>query len=333
MLEEIKKRKKIAILRGGKKNYKISMKNGANIILSLLKYNEEVDVIDVVIDIKDNWVEKGIPSDSHRVFSKADYYIDFTDDFNNEYHKLAINLDVKLIFKNQLNNIFGKLNTKRVLNQIGFLTPKYVVFRDKINLKNDMKETWTKFYTPVVIKDINDKYYGNSLLTYSFLEAFNFIKNILDLGHEAILEEHLHGEFVSIAAIPNYRGEDIYISTPVETINANAKSRTVQNKILVDKYIIDHGHHKRSYTHISDTAKDKIKSLVLEIYNSLAFDNYILIDTCIDKNNNIKILEIHNNPHLYTGSRFNFILENSGIDLGKYILNKIDKIEENELIS
>ena len=172
-----------------------------------------------------------------------------------------------------------------------------------------------------------------SLLTYSFLEDFNFIKNILDLGHEAILEEHLHGEFVSIAAIPNYRGEDIYISTPIETINANAKSRTVQNKLLVDKYIIDHGHHKRSYTHISDTAKDKIKSLVLEIYNSLAFDNYILIDTCIDKNNNIKILEIHNNPHLYTGSRFNFILENSGIDLGKYILNKIDKIEENELIS
>ena len=57
MPREIQK-KTIAVLRGGKEDYYRSMKSGANIILSLSRYPEEVDVIDVAIDEDENWFEK-----------------------------------------------------------------------------------------------------------------------------------------------------------------------------------------------------------------------------------------------------------------------------------
>ena len=43
---------------------------------------------------------------------------------------------------------------------------------------------------------------------------------------------------------------------------------------------------------------------------------------------NIKILELHTNPHLFEDSRFNFILRNSGIDMGRFILDRIENLEE-----
>ena len=46
----------------------------------------------------------------------------------------------------------------------------------------------------------------------------------------------------------------------------------------------------------------------------------------------IKVLEVHTSPNLFEDSRLDFILKSSGIDMGQFILDKIDKIEEEDLI-
>lgn len=333
-----KKKTTVAVLRGGNTDYHRSMKSGANVLLSLIRYPEEVNVIDVVIDEKENWFEKGIPSDPHKVFSQADYYIDFTHNFKGDYHNLSRRLNIKPIFKNDLVQVLSRVNVKRVLSQIGFLTTNYVIFRDDKNLENNLKEIWSKFHTPVVIKDGRHIANQKSLLTFSFLEAYKKIKDLLKKGGEVILEEHAEGKYISLAVMPNYRGEDLYIPTPIETINAESKTRFVQNKELKDKYILDHSHNKLSMTHIDEGMKKRLKLIGEEIHKALGLDHHVLIDMClVNKNKDkkgdyeIKILELHTNPHLAEDSRFNFILENSGVDIGRFILDRIEKIKEEAL--
>ena len=89
----------IAIIRGGPSDHLRSMKNGASVIISLSKYLDLIDVIDVSLDKDNNWFEKGVPSDPHKVFSKADFYIDFTNNKFSDYHNLSRKLNVKPIFK------------------------------------------------------------------------------------------------------------------------------------------------------------------------------------------------------------------------------------------
>ncbi|MDQ1282039.1 MAG: ATP-grasp protein [Patescibacteria group bacterium] len=334
MPREIKK-KTVAVLRGGKEDYHKSMKSGANIILSLFSFPEEISVIDVAIDEDGNWFERGIPSDTHKVFSQADYYIDLTKDYNGSHHNLSKKLNIKQILENDFHRVLSRVNVRRILDQLGYETPKYVVLRDSKNLENNLKILWSKFHMPVVIKEGDNTKKSKSLLTYSFLEAYKKIKEIVNSGGEAILEEHLEGEYISIAAIPNYRGEALYFSIPIETIHVSNSPRVVQGKTIKDKYLIDHNHHKRSLTHMDSSLKKKLKGIIEEIHTSLSLDHHIMLDLCLKKKDgeyNIKILELHTNPHLFDDSRFDFILRNSGIDMGKFILGRIENLEEGDKI-
>ena len=329
------KKKSIAVLRGGKEDYHKSMKSGANIILSLSRYPEEVSVSDVVIDENGNWFEKGIPSDSHKVFSQADYYIDLTKDYTGSHHNLSKRLDIKQILENDFNRVLSRINVRRILDQLGYETPRYVVFRDVKNLENNLKTIWSKFHIPVVIKEGDNTKNSKSLLTYSFLEAYKKIKEIISKGGEAFLEEHLEGEYISLGAIPNYRGEDLYVSTPIETMYMSTTPRVVQGKSIKEKYLIDHDHHKKSLTHIDSLLKKKLKEVIEEIHSSLSLDHHIMLDLCLKKKNgeyNMKIIELHTNPHLFDDSRFDFILRNSGVDMGKFIIDRISILEEGDKI-
>lgn len=334
MPRDIKKRS-IAILRGGKEDYYKSMKSGANIILSLSRYPEEISVSDVVVDENGNWFEKGIPSDAHRVLSQADYYIDLTKDYTGSHHNLSKKLNVKQILENDFHRVLSRVNVRRILSQLGYDTPRYFVFRENKNIENDLKTLWNKVHIPVIIKDGDNTKNSKSILTYSFLEAYKQIKKIVNRGGEAILEEHLEGEYISVAAIPNYRGEDLYFPTPIETVYLPSNPRVVQGKTIKDKYLIDHDHHKRSMTHMDSSLKKKLKEIIEEIHTSLSFDHHILLDLCLKKKDGeyvIKILELHTNPHLFDDSRFDFILRNSGIDMGKFIIDRIEILEEGDKV-
>ncbi|MEN9338331.1 MAG: hypothetical protein RI945_56 [Candidatus Parcubacteria bacterium] len=338
------KKKKIAILRGGQADYHRSMKSGANILLSLLKLEEECEVLDVVIDINEKWFEKGVPSDPHRVFSKADFYIDFTEYKHADYHDLAEKLNVMQVFKNDFINNLNRVNVKRIFRQIDINTPRYEVIRDDKNLDSKLKDIWNRFHTPIVIKEVEHHFNEKSLITYSFPEALNKAKYILKKGGEVLIEEHAEGKYLSIVAIPDYRGEDIYVPTPIEMINLGTQAREVNGKILKDKYLSLHDHEKKSLVHVDINLKKELKRLATAIHQSLLLDFHTLIDVVLieEKNNKeskkgedrkyfIKVLELHTLPHMFEDSRFDFIMKNSGVDLGRFVLDRIQVLEEQKL--
>ena len=87
--------------------------------------------------------------------------------------------------------------------------------------------------------------------------------------------------------------------------------------------------------HIDITLKKKLKEILKDIHTSLSIEHHVLLDLCIKKKGDkydIKIIELHTNPNLFDDSRFDFILRNSGIDMGRFIIDRIEKIEESELI-
>lgn len=342
-----KTRKSIAILRGGKDDHIRSIKSGANLIVSLSKYQDILDIIDVILDKDNIWFEKGIPSDPHKVFSKVDYYIDLTNNKDADYHNLSERLNVKNIFNSQKIHLFDRINVRRILNQINISMPRHIFIRDIKNIEQNLKEIWNKFHTPIVIKESNHHFNKKSILTHSFHEALREVKDILSSNGNVIIEEHCNGKYISVVAIPNYRGEDIYIPTPSEIINLDAKRSIIKDRFLIDKYLLDHNHEKKNLIYINDELKNKIKNIIQNIYNTLMIEDYVLIDLAlienkVSKNDNIndkknidytvKILDIHANPHLFEGSRFDFILKNSGIDLGRIIIDKIEDLEEKEKI-
>lgn len=338
----MQRRKTITIIRGGKDDHSRSMRNGANIIMSLSRYQDLIEVIDVTLDEENNWFERGVPSDAHKVFSKADFYIDLTSNKNEDYHTLAQKLDVKPIFRDNHISTPSRVNSRRILSQIGVSVPKYILIRDLQSLKVGLEEAWNRFQTPLVVKESKHEFNYKSVITYSFLEAFEKARQILKRGGEVLLEEHIDGRYVSVAAIPNYRGEDIYIPTPAEIINMKG-DKVVRGKFIREKYLVDHICDKRCLIHAEESLKKEIKKTVEEIYKTFLFENQALVDLAVIEKKSqdrgrkhtheyiIKVLDIHTSPSLFEDSRLDFIFKSSGIDMGQFILSKIDKIEEEEL--
>jgi D-alanine-D-alanine ligase-like ATP-grasp enzyme len=335
--KDIKSKKKIAILRGGKVIHKDSLASGANLILSISK-SEKILPIDVMIDEEGNWFEKGVPSDAHRVLSKADYYIDTTRDHRGAHHDLAEDLKIKHLFKNGHLPFATRTNIKRILSQTNvrdFSHARYRVFRDISNLKNELKDAWLVFHMPVVIRPNNVFTHSKSLLTYSFSEAEKYIREILKNKDEAILEGHVGGRYVSLAVVPEYRGQELYIPIPLENINKDKKDRVVNDIKIKEKYLNSHTHHKDIFSHADKGLKDKLKNITEEIYNSLSLDAQALIDfALIEKEGGdieIKILEVHTDPHLFEDSRFESALRASGVDMAKFIEDRVERVEEETL--
>lgn len=333
------RKKTIAIIRGGKDDYFRSMKNGANIIHALSKYTDKINVLDVFIDEKNIWFEKGVPSDFHRVFSKADFYIDFTNNKYAEYHDLAKKLKVISIFNDSDISTLNRINIKRILSQLNIESPKCIIIRDANNLEHNLKEVWKKFHTPIVIKEIEHKFNEKSVLTHSFIELYQKVKNILDKRSEVLIEEYAAGKHISIGIVPNYRNEELYISTPIEILNINLGDKNLNSKSLKNKSLMEHKNEKRSLFFLKEGLKNNMKNLVIKIYKSLSLNNHSMIDICLvedkslkDIKYSLKILDVHIFPQVFEDSRFDFILRNSGVDIGKYIIDRIEKLEEEEKI-
>jgi len=330
-------KKKIAILRGGKKIHKESLASGNQVLLSLNKYLEEVEPVDIFIDQQGNWFEKGVPSDMHRALSKVDYFLDLTRDWHGEHHNLAEKINLQHVFPNTFISMNSRVNLRRILQQLTLgenLFSKYFLFRDKKNLDLDLKTAWWNLHMPVVLRPNNISGNEKSILTYSFAEAKKYIQKILEQGEEVLAEDYVEGQYLSLVLIPNYRGEDFYIPIALQILHNNLQERKVGEKKIKDKVLISHQHQKNIFFfhHSDNDLKNKLRELTKQIYQTLLLNRHLMIDFAILDNQKIKILEIHLDPHFFKDSRFNEIVSASGVDIGKVILDRMQKLEEMNLI-
>lgn len=321
-------KKSIAILRGGNKDRTRSLQNGARAILALAKYNDEVRVLDVVIDEDNHWYERGIPSSPHKVFSQVDYYLDFTANDKAEYHNLAKKLAVKAIFNDEYLKSLNRVSLNRLLNQLNIATPKYEIVRNDDNVELSLKNIWNKFQLPIVIKEVKHTFNENSLLTYAYLEALKQIRKILERGSEVMIQEYADGKYISVALLPGYMEEENYTPTAIESINFRPYKPDWDKQKIDQKCLIGHDCEKNSFTFVDTELKKDIQDFAKNIQKTILANQYSMMDLALKqdkrtKKYSFKVLDIHLKPNLFEDSRFDFILKNSGVDLGRFIIDKL----------
>ena len=96
MIHVSKSLSEIAVLRGGNKNFKLSLSEGAEVLTSLT--NLGYQPLDVLIDEEGNWTTKGKPTEPHEIFIRAHTVVDTTRMKNEKYQLLAKKMQITLLF-------------------------------------------------------------------------------------------------------------------------------------------------------------------------------------------------------------------------------------------
>lgn len=208
-IENYKSKKRLAIFRGGHKDYHNSIKSGENIINNFFNYKDDIEIIDIHIDKENNWFERGVPTDAHKVFSNIDFYLDLTNSISENDYLLSKKFKVEKLFENNHLGFLDRVNVKHIFNQLNLNTNGHIIIRDINRLKVILLDAWKTMYPPFVIKTTD--YFDNSksLLSYSFNETIDFITEKLKMNKPVLIEEHIDGQYISILVLNNFRNQPI----------------------------------------------------------------------------------------------------------------------------
>lgn len=305
--ESSKKLPTIIVLRGGKENHATSIKEGANVLSLLRKHG--YDPMDVYIDENDVWHHKGVPTETHNVFSEADAFVDLTRAKEKEYHDLAKRMGLTRL----LNGGYSlgeqdRENVYRILRQKNILVPDTQVVRAKSDVGiSRIQEIWRKMHTPYLIRSLFKKNKSPSILVTSFEKLVESINKSKD--EDVMMMTYRNAMPISIAVLPNYRGEKLYTPIAVQTLVSSYEKPSNENI-------------KKLFMHASNEDKKEISDIAKKTYEALDIQDHALIDM-IKTPRGYMVVEVQTNPSLLPESRFSQSLESTGADIGHFIHTRL----------
>jgi D-alanine-D-alanine ligase-like ATP-grasp enzyme len=308
MLKVSKSLSEIAVLRGGKKDFKLSLSEGLEVLQSLTKLGYHP--LDVLIDNEGEWTSKGKPTDAHEIFTKAHTVVDTTRSKGEKYQELAKKMQIPLLFS-QANDIhLDREDMYRILRQQGVKVPDTLVVRASAPLKDSLfRDLWTKYHTPLMVRPLKKTENAPSRLIKLFSDLEKTIREYHAKGIDTHVLTYKKASTLSAALLPKFRNEKLYVPLWVETFN-------VANEIPHKDSII------RPHTHASQMKKDEIKTLATKVYNALDLTGPATVDIVAYNNEHI-VVNVDTAPSLRKDGRFMQALETTGIDAGHYIHSRI----------
>lgn len=305
--ESSKKLPTIIVLRGGKENHATSVKEGANVLSLLRKHG--YDPMDVYIDENDVWHHKGIPTEAHHVFSDADAYVDLTRNKIAPHNDLAKRMGLlRLLDTEDALGEQDRENIYRILRQKNILVPDTQVIRAESNLSiSHLQEIWRKMHTPYLIRSLFKKNKLPSILVSSFDKFKESIEQTKD--EDIMMMTYRNSMPISIAVLPNYRGEKLYTPIAVQTLSQSYQSP-------------NENHTKKLFLHASNEDKKEISDIAKKVYEALDIKEHALVDL-IKTPRGYMVVEVQTNPSLLPESRFSQSLESTGADIGHFIHTRL----------
>jgi D-alanine-D-alanine ligase-like ATP-grasp enzyme len=308
MLKASKSLSEIAVLRGGKRDFKLSLQEGVEILQSLTKIGYHP--LDVLIDSEGNWTSKGKPTDAYEIFTKAHTIVDTTRDKGEKYHELAKKMKISLLFS-QANDVhLDREDMYRILRQQGVKVPDTVVVRAAAPLKDSLfRDLWTRYHTPLMVRPLKRSDNAPSRLIKLFSDLEATIREYHSRGIDTHILTYRKAPTLSIALLPNFRGQKLYTPLWVETFNVN-------NEIPHKESII------RPHMQAPQVKKDQMKALAMRVYQALDLSGPATVDVISYKNEHI-VVNVDTSPSLRKDGRFLQALETTGIDAGHYVHSRI----------
>jgi len=114
---------------------------------------------------------------------------------------------------------------------------------------------------------------------------------------------------LSMAVLPNFRNERVYVPLSVETFN-------VMNEIPNSDSIV------RPHMQMPENKKRNMKDFATKVYQALNLSGPACIDV-VSYNNEYIVVNVDTSPSLRNDSRFMQALKTTGVDTGHYIHSRI----------
>lgn len=313
MLQVSKSLSEIAVLRGGKKDFKHSISEGLEVLQSLTKLGYHP--LDVLIDNDGKWTSKGKPTDAHEIFTKAHTVVDTTRAKGEAYQTLAKKMHIPLLFSQSNDVHLDREDMYRILRQQGVKVPDTVVVRASAPLKDSIfRELWSKYHTPLMIRPLKRTDNAPSRLVKLFSDLEKVIREYHAMGVDTHVLTYKKAPTLSIALLPKFRNQSLYTPLWVETFN-------IAHEIPHKESVI------RPHLQAPQIKKDQVKALATKVYKALDLSGPATIDV-ISYNNQHIVVNVDTAPSLRKEGRFMQALETTGIDAGHYIHSHIqDELE------
>lgn len=298
----------VAVIRGGNEEFGKSLMEGGEALSSLKKIGYKP--IDVLIDKEGNWTANGVPTDAHDVYSRAHTVVDVTRMRNAPHHELAKKMGIPLFFSRANQVHTDRENLYRLLRMQNIKVPDTIVVRSKAPLEASLfRDIWSRYHTPLMVRPLVRKEGVESKLVTMYTELEQVIREMHAKGVDVHVLTYKKTPTTSIAVLPNFRGEKLYMPLWVETF-AGMKEIPRNTKTT------------RVHFNAPDYRRKQIESIVHQVYSAAGLQGPAVIDI-IPSGNSYMVVNIEERPSLTPESRFMQSLSSTGVDLGQYIHSHI----------
>lgn len=302
----------IAVIRGGNKDFKQSLIEGGEVLSSLTKIGYKP--IDVLIDKEGEWTMRGKPTDAHEVYTRAHTIVDTTHMKGEAYQTLAKKMGIPLLFSHDQDILLDREDMYRILRQKGVKVPDTFVIRSSAPFKTEtLHKVWSKYHTPLLLRPLKRLKEAPSKLVKMFNDLEETVRGYHEKGIDMHVLSYKKAPTSSIAVLPNFRGEDLYIPIWVETFSGINDIPNVESRI-------------QAHINAPDFRKEQINKYVKDVYEALDLKGPACIDLIPFKDEYI-VVNVDPTPSLRKDGRFMQSLSTTGVDIGQYIHSHI----QNEL--
>ncbi len=300
----------IAVIRGGREDFSLSLSEGQEILKSLSKIGYKP--LDVIVDKEGKWTAQGLPTDAHAIFTRAHTIVDVTRDRNAPHVALAKKMGVPLLFSPANDVHLSREDMYRLLRMQGFKVPDTTVVRAKAPLQDSLfRDVWSRYHTPLMIRPLVKRNDVASKLVTKYADFEKIVREYHTKGVDVHILTYRRLPTSSLIVLPDFRGEKVYTPVWVETFAGINELPNVS-------------HRMQTYLHAPEFRKEQMKKIATSVYEALELTGPAIIDVIYD-NNTYKVVNIETSPSLRPDGRFMTSLRSTGVDIGQYIHEHIKR--------
>ena len=288
---------RIVVLRGGpSEEHALSMQNGAE-VLSVLRAEGKVDVIDVVVTKQGDWLENGFVRTPAQVLDRVDGVYIGMHGLYGEDGKVQREIErhgVRYVGSRPFQSSVGlhKMLAKEHLGSDMVRLPRHLrLTKQGISDKHATATMLERLLGPRLI--FKPLFGGSGIGTtraVGGIEILGALEEILANYDEILVEELISGTDVTCGILEGYRGEDLYAAPVVELVFDTAGSDSVftAEKIVPGRF--------------TKAIKDEIAAAAVKIHKKLELSDLSRSDFVVTPNGDIYFLEVNTLPALTNDS-------------------------------
>ena len=222
-----------------------------------------------------------------------------------------------------LANCQSKILTKRMLNEVGIITPKFFVIERPIQkIKHELN-------FPVIVKpaleDASAGIENNSIVTNNdeLIKRINYVLEYYE--QPALVEEFIAGRELNLAIL----GDEKPKALPISEIDFSTMPEHLYNIVSYEAKWEPHdeAYHKTipiCPAVLPKTIENKAKEIAIKAFNTMQCRDYARVDMRLSENNELFVLEVNPNPDLTEGAGFMRSMDAAGYTYAKALKKIID---------